>query len=52
MRPHAKNKDDYDLKYFKYTNGEIRITKQSFWLNKKLINTIIDSKWKINLKEE
>ena len=52
MRPHAKNKDDYDLKYFKYTNGEIRITKQSFWLNKKFINTLIDSKWKINLKEE
>jgi len=52
MRPHAKNKDDYDIKYFKYTNGEIRITKQSFWLNKKFINTLIDSKWKINLKEE
>lgn len=52
MRPHAKNKDDYDIKYFKYTNGEIRITKQSFWLNKKFINTVIDSKWKINLRGE
>lgn len=51
MRPHAKNKDDYDIKYFKYTNGEIRITRQSFWLNKKFINKLLDTKWKINLKD-
>jgi DNA mismatch repair protein MutH len=52
MRPHAINKDDIDLKYFKYTNGITRITKQSFWLNSKYINYILNSKWQINLKEE
>ncbi len=52
MRPHALNKEDIDLKYFKYTNGSIRITKQSFWLNSKYINHILNSKWQINLKGE
>jgi hypothetical protein len=52
MRPHALNKDDIDLKYFKYTNGITRITKQSFWINSKYINHILKSKWQINLKEE
>lgn len=52
MRPHAINKDDIDVKYFKYTNGSIRITKQSFWLNSKYINHILNTKWQINLKGE
>ena len=52
MSPHAINKDDIDIKYLKYTEGCIRITRQSFWLNKNFINNIISSKWKINLKEE
>lgn len=53
LRPHGKNSYDYDLEYLKYTNGEIEITKQSFWLNKIYINSLLnDCKWKINLKEE
>ena len=41
LRPHAKNSFDYDLQYLNYTNGDIKITKQSFWLNKKLINKLL-----------
>jgi DNA mismatch repair protein MutH len=53
LRPHGKNSYDYDLEYLEYTNGNIEITKQSFWLNKKYINLLLkDYKWKINLKEE
>ena len=40
-------------KYLEYTNGETEITKQSFWLNKKFINTLLkNNKWKMILKEE
>lgn len=53
LRPHGKNSYDYDVEYLKYTNGDIEITKQSFWVNKTYINTLLnDCKWKINLKEE
>jgi len=53
LRPHAKNSFDYDLRYREYTDGKIEITKQSFWLNKKFINLLLDKyKWKTNLKEE
>lgn len=53
MRPHGKDSYDYDLKYLKYTKGEKKITKQSFWLNKKFINSLlIKYKWKTILKEE
>lgn len=53
LRPHGKNSYDYDLEYLEYTNGNIEITKQSFWLNKKYINLLLkDYKWKINLKGE
>jgi len=53
LRPHGKNGCDYDLEYLKYTNGAIEITKQSFWLNKIYINSLLyDCKCKINLKEE
>lgn len=52
LRPHAKNSFDYDIPYREYTNGKIEITKQSFWLNKKFINRLLDKyKWKTNLKE-
>ena len=53
LRPHGKNSHDYDQGYLKYTNGAVEITKQSFWLNKKYINSLLEScKWKMNLKEE
>ncbi|MBU2922499.1 hypothetical protein KO504_14215 [Winogradskyella psychrotolerans] len=53
LRPHAKNSFDYDLPYREYTNGKVEITKQSFWLNKKFINLLLDKyKWKTNLREE
>ena len=49
----GKNSYDYDLKYLEYSNGETEITKQSFWLNKKFINTLLkNNKWKMILKEE
>ena len=53
LRPHAKNSFDYDIPFLRYTNGEIEITKQSFWLNKKYLNNLLKIyKWKMNLKEE
>ncbi|WP_204344832.1 hypothetical protein [Psychroserpens algicola] len=53
LRPHAKNSFDYDIPYLKYTNGAVEITKQSFWLNKKFINQLLEKyKWKKILKEE
>lgn len=39
LRPHAKNSDDIDIPYFEYTNGKIRITWQSFWLNKSFVES-------------
>ena len=53
LRPHGKNSFDYDLQYLEYTDGNIEITKQSFWINKKFINKLLEkNKWKTNLKEE
>ena len=53
LRPHGINSYDYDLKYLEYSNGETQITKQSFWLNKKFINTLLkNNKWKMISKEE
>lgn len=46
LRPHGINSEDYDNKYFEYTNGKVKICKQSFWLNKNFINRIIkNNKW-------
>lgn len=45
LRPHAKNKEDYDEQYFDYK--DIKITKQSFWLNKNYVNSLLkNNKWK------
>jgi len=53
LRPHAINSFDYDKPYKKYTQGKIEVTKQSFWLNKKYINHLLEKyKWKQNSKEE
>lgn len=53
LRPHALNSYDYDKPYKEYTNGNIEVTKQSFWLNKKYLNKLIETyKWKLNSKEE
>lgn len=53
LRPHAKNSQDYDVPYYKYTNGQVEITKQSFWLNKKYLNNLLkEYRWKMILKEE
>lgn len=53
LRPHGKDSRDIDTKYFEYSNRSIEITKQSFWLNKKYINQILNEyKWKMDLKEE
>lgn len=53
LRPHAKNSSDFDIPYLNYTNGDVEITKQSFWLNKKFINQLIEKyKWKTSSKEE
>jgi hypothetical protein len=53
LRPHGKDGSDIDIKYFKFTNEKVAITKQSFWLNKKFINQLlINNKWKMNLKGE
>jgi hypothetical protein len=53
LRPHGKNSYDFDSEYLAYTNGSVEITKQSFWLNKKYVNSLLNEyKWKTNLKEE
>lgn len=53
LRPHGKNSQDIDFQYFEFTNGNVEITKQSFWLNKIYINQLLKNyKWKMNLKEE
>lgn len=53
LRPHGKNKYDYDKKYLEFTEGKIEITKQSFWLNKKFINSLIKTnKWIMNSREK
>jgi DNA mismatch repair protein MutH len=52
LRPHGKDGRDYDTKFLEYTNGAVEISKQSFWLNKKYINQILNEyKWKMDLKE-
>ncbi|MAY84495.1 MAG: hypothetical protein CMP59_10220 [Flavobacteriales bacterium] len=37
VRPHAKDSNDIDIPFFEYTEEKIRISWQSFWLNKKFI---------------
>jgi DNA mismatch repair protein MutH len=49
LRPHGINSLDIDKHYAEYTNNEIEICKQSFWLNKKYINEILNLyRWKIH----
>ena len=51
LRPHGKNSFDFDKNYLE--NRGVEITKQSFWLNKNYINTLLSRyKWKTNLKGE
>lgn len=53
IRPHGINSFDIDKPYFDYTNQNVKITKQSFWLNKFFLNNLlIKYRWKMNLKEE
>ncbi|RTY65553.1 MutH/Sau3AI family endonuclease [Flavobacterium sp. LB2P53] len=44
IRPHAKDSNDIDLHYYKFTNKAISISWQSFWLNKTFIEQIITPK--------
>ena len=49
LRPHGKNSFDFDKMYLEFTKGKVQITKQSFWLNKEYINSILKiNKWKLN----
>ena len=53
LRSHARDSQDYDKKYHEYTKGEVKITKQSFWLNKNFLNSLIlENKWMPNSREE
>jgi DNA mismatch repair protein MutH len=53
IRPHGINSFDIDKPYFEYTNQNIKITKQSFWLNKIFINNLLRKyRWIMNSKEE
>jgi len=46
LRPHGKNSFDYDSEYLEYRG--IEITKQSFWLNKTYLNTLLRKyRWKM-----
>jgi DNA mismatch repair protein MutH len=42
MRPHANDSKDIDKPYFEFTNHKIEISWQSFWLNKKFTEEIIN----------
>jgi hypothetical protein len=53
IRPHGINSFDIDKPYFEYTNQNVKITKQSFWLNKFFINNLLTKyRWIMNSKEE
>jgi hypothetical protein len=41
LRPHGKDSHDYDKQYYSYTMDKVKITKQSFWLNKGFINNLL-----------
>ena len=43
MRPHAKNSQDIDVPYKEYTRNSVSICWQSFWFNKKFIQSLIKS---------
>jgi DNA mismatch repair protein MutH len=42
IRPHANDSRDIDKPYFEYTNNKVEISWQSFWLNKKFTEKIIN----------
>jgi DNA mismatch repair endonuclease MutH len=42
IRPHAKDSKDIDKPYFEYSNDNVEISWQSFWLNKKFTEKIIN----------
>ena len=44
IRPHANNSKDLDIPYLNFSNNKVSICWQSFWLNIKFINTIINAK--------
>lgn len=44
IRPHARDSNDIDKPYFEYTVKRVRISWQSFWLNKTRTEKILKSK--------
>ena len=53
IRPHGINSFDIDKPFFEYTNQIVKITKQSFWLNKFFLNNLLTKyRWIMNSKEE
>lgn len=42
IRPHANNSKDIDKPYLEYSKNKVRISWQSFWLNKKFTEKIIN----------
>ena len=53
IRPHGINSFDIDKPFFEYTNQNVKITKQSFWLNKFFLNNLLTKyRWIMNSKEE
>ena len=43
MRPHAKNSQDIDIPYKEFTRNSVSICWQSFWFNKKFIQSLIQN---------
>lgn len=41
IRPHARDSSDLDKPYAEYTNSEIEICWQSFWLNKNFVEEVL-----------
>jgi hypothetical protein len=51
LRPHGKNSFDFDKSYLEHRGVEI--SKQSYWLNKTYINTLLSNyRWKTNSRVE
>lgn len=42
IRPHANDSKDIDIPYFEYSQNKVEISWQSFWLNKKFTDKIIN----------
>lgn len=41
IRPHARDSNDLDIPYFEHTKGKVRISWQSFWLNKDFVKKVL-----------